>query len=62
MEKYNQKKYDDKWKSKNREHSNYLKGRTAARSFIRNRATLSDVEELRGLLDEREEKLKKSGQ
>ena len=41
-----------------KEKSNYLKIRSAARSFIRNRATLEDVEELRMLLNERESLLK----
>ena len=41
-----------------KEHSNYLKMRSAARSFIRNRATLEDVKEMEKMLNERESLLK----
>ncbi|HAA5511172.1 TPA_asm: hypothetical protein GF844_13110 [Listeria monocytogenes] len=34
------------WQDKNKEHANYLKSRSAARSFIKNKATLEDLEEL----------------
>ncbi|MDB2124858.1 hypothetical protein [Clostridium paraputrificum] len=37
---------DKRWREKNREHANYLKNRTSARCFIRNKATLEDIEEL----------------
>ena len=43
---------------KKKELSNYLKARTSARSFIRNRATLEDIKELRTMLNERESLLK----
>ncbi|KOM97065.1 hypothetical protein ACP49_16150 [Clostridium botulinum] len=46
------------WENKNREYASYLKSRSSARSFIRNKATLEDIEEFRGLLKEREESLK----
>ncbi|MBN3398170.1 hypothetical protein [Clostridium botulinum] len=46
------------WEKKNREYASYLKSRSSARSFIRNKATLEDIEELRNLLKEREESLK----
>ncbi|APC82208.1 hypothetical protein [Clostridium botulinum] len=46
------------WEKKNREYASYLKSRSSARSFIRNKATLEDIEELRNLLKEREELLK----
>ncbi|WP_077445965.1 hypothetical protein [Listeria monocytogenes] len=39
-------KANKEWQSKNKEHSNYLKSRSAARSFIKNKATLEDLEEL----------------
>lgn len=48
---------NQKWEKKNREHASYLKSRSSARSFIRNKATLEDIEELRALLNKREEKL-----
>lgn len=41
-----------------KEKSNYLKMRSAARSFIRNKAELDDIEELRTMLNERESLLK----
>lgn len=50
-----------KWRESNpkvKEHSNYLKMRSAARSFIRNRAEEEDIEELRKMLNERESLLK----
>lgn len=44
---------DKRWKEKNREHRNYLTGRGAARSFIRNKATKEDLLELKALIEER---------
>ena len=41
-----QKKATKKWAEKNREHSNYLKYRSCAKTFINNRATLEDLEDL----------------
>ncbi|MDO5027447.1 MAG: hypothetical protein Q4E50_06420 [Tissierellia bacterium] len=49
---------DKKWIEKNKEHRRYLSARGAARSFIRNRATLEDLEELEGLIEERRKVLK----
>ncbi|MBA4509916.1 hypothetical protein H1057_18015 [Clostridium sporogenes] len=46
------------WEKKNREYASYLKSRSSARSFIRNKATAEDIEEFRDLLKEREELLK----
>ena len=43
---------------KAKDHSNYLKMRSAARSFIRNRATLEDIKEMEKMLNERESLLK----
>ncbi|MFP5528660.1 hypothetical protein ACLGL1_09400 [Peptococcus simiae] len=45
---------DKKWAQKNREHRNYLSSRTAARSFIRKRATAEDLAELKDLIALRE--------
>lgn len=53
-----QRKADKRWREKNRDHANYLRNRTSARCFIRNRATLEDIEELKLLMEEREEALK----
>jgi len=44
-----------RWEAKNKEYSNYLKQRSAARSFIKNKATKEDIEEFKRLLDEREQ-------
>ncbi|WP_251860377.1 hypothetical protein [Clostridium sp. Marseille-Q2269] len=49
---------NQKWEEKNREHASYLKSRSSARSFIRNKATLEDLEELQKLIEERKELLK----
>ena len=54
-----QRKADKRWREKNREHANYLKNRTSARCFIRNKATLEDIEELKELLRVRAEVLSK---
>ncbi|WP_183128070.1 hypothetical protein [Clostridium autoethanogenum] len=49
---------NQKWENKNREYASYLKSRSSARSFIRNKATLEDLEELKELIKVREELLK----
>ncbi|AQP77603.1 hypothetical protein AF926_11560 [Listeria monocytogenes] len=41
------------WQEKNKEHANYLKSRSAARSFIKKKATLLDLEELEELIKHR---------
>lgn len=43
---------------KAKDHSNYLKMRSAARSFIRNRATLEDIKEMEKMLNVQESLLK----
>lgn len=45
---------DKRWKEKNKEHRNYLTYRGIARSFIKNKATMEDLEELKQLIEERE--------
>ncbi|ENA2764860.1 hypothetical protein ABF129_003064 [Listeria monocytogenes] len=40
------------WQEKNKEHANYLKSRSAARSFIKKKATLEDLKELEKLIIE----------
>ncbi|EAA0327042.1 hypothetical protein ATT32_01030 [Listeria monocytogenes] len=47
-----QMKANKNWQEKNKEHANYLKSRSAARSFIKNKATLEDLEELEQLIKE----------
>ncbi|EEI83478.1 hypothetical protein [Anaerococcus tetradius] len=46
-----------KWQDKNREYTRYLNARSAARGFIRNRATLEDLEELKNMIEEKEKEL-----
>ena len=42
------------WAERNREHRNYLSARTSARSFIRNKATNSDLDELKEIIAKKE--------
>lgn len=49
---------DKRWNEKNKERRNYLGQRSSARSFIRNKATLEDIEELESLIFERKKKLR----
>ena len=44
-------KANKKWTDENREHANYLKARSAARSFLRNKATKEDLEEFKELIE-----------
>lgn len=46
-----------KWQEKNREKARYLRNRSTARSFIRNQATLEDIEELEKLIADRRNQL-----
>ncbi|MGL5086718.1 MAG: hypothetical protein ACRC68_13520 [Clostridium sp.] len=46
-----------KWQDKNKDYSNYLKSRSSARGFIKNKATLEDLEELESLIKTRRENL-----
>ena len=54
-----QKKADDKWRKENKEHATYLRSRSSARSFIRNKATKEDLQELENLIKARREELNK---
>lgn len=49
---------NQKWENKNREYASYLKSRSSARSFIRNKSTLEDLEELKELIRIRKESLR----
>lgn len=42
-----------RWQEKNREKTKYLRNRSTARSFIKNQATLEDIEELKQLMKTR---------
>lgn len=44
---------DKKWYDKNKEHKQYLNYRSTSRSFIRNKATKEDLDELEMLIEER---------
>lgn len=57
MKKKTQTEANKKWQEKNKEYSNYLKSRSTSRSFIRNKATLEDIEELEELIKIRREVL-----
>ncbi|WP_282804538.1 hypothetical protein [Clostridium tetani] len=46
-----------KWQENNRERARYLRDRSTSRSFIRNKASLEDLEELKQLIKEREKNL-----
>jgi len=52
-------KANKKWDSNNRERTRYLNARSGARGFIKNKSTIEDLEELKGLIKQREEELKK---
>lgn len=47
-----------KWKEKNRDRQRIYQNRSAARRFIREMASLEDLEELKGLIHTREQELK----
>ncbi|EPY2281822.1 hypothetical protein [Clostridium sporogenes] len=61
MEKSKQTIANQNWEKKNREYASYLKSRSSARSFIRNKASVEDLEELQKLIEERKELLKQEG-
>lgn len=46
-----------KWQEKNKERSKYLQHRSSARGFIRNKATLEDLDELEMLITQRRSEL-----
>lgn len=48
---------DKKWTARNKEYKGYLKYRLTAHIFIKNKATLEDLEELKQLIKERESML-----
>ena len=51
--KKSQLKANKKWADENRSHANYLNNRSAAKSFIRNKATQDDLIELKKLIEEK---------
>lgn len=48
-----------KWQEKNKEKAKYLSDRSRARSFIKNKATLEDLEQLEEFIKNRREELNK---
>ena len=46
-----------RYRDKNKEHRNYLSSRSAARSFIKNKATIDDLTELESLIQKRKDEL-----
>ncbi|AEB77204.1 hypothetical protein ADU80_00015 (plasmid) [Clostridium botulinum] len=59
METNKQTEANKKWQEKNRERTRYLRDRSTARSFIKNKATLEDLKELKQLIKEKENSLRK---
>ncbi len=51
---------DRRWAEANREHKRYLTARSSARSFIRTKAKLDDLDELSAMIDERRAELEKT--
>ena len=58
-EKNKQTEANKKWQVQNKEYSNYLKARSTARGFIKNRATMEDLAEILKLVAERRQELEK---
>ncbi|MFD1418478.1 hypothetical protein [Companilactobacillus keshanensis] len=52
------KKANKKWDEKNKERTKYINSHSQARVFIRRYATIDDIEELRRLLNDKENELK----
>lgn len=48
-----------KWQEKNKERAKYLSDRSMARSFLKNRVTIEDIEEFEEILKNRKEILSK---
>lgn len=46
-----------KWQEKNKDRAKYLSNRSRARSFIRNQATIEDIQEFTLLIAERKKSL-----
>ncbi|MGM0240224.1 hypothetical protein [Enterococcus sp. AZ103] len=53
-EKNSQTEANKRWQEKNKKHASYLSDRSRSRSFIKNKATLEDLDELKSLIIERE--------
>lgn len=53
MEKSKQTIANQKWEANNKSYASYLKSRSSARSFIKNKATPEDLDEFSKLINER---------
>ncbi|MGM0341651.1 hypothetical protein [Enterococcus sp. AZ007] len=49
-----------RWQEKNKEHAKYLSNRSRSRSFIKKQATIEDIKELEGLIEQRKKDLSES--
>ena len=54
-----QERANKKWAENNKAYSSYLKSRSSARSFIKNKATMEDLAEFLTLIAERRQELEK---
>ncbi|AKP03662.1 MULTISPECIES: hypothetical protein [Companilactobacillus] len=52
-----QKRANEKWHRNHRERANYIAMRSSARSFIRKKSTLEDLEELQNIIENRRKEL-----
>ncbi|MCH4008017.1 hypothetical protein [Companilactobacillus sp.] len=52
-----QKRANEKWHRKNRKRANYIAMRSSARSFIRKKSTLEDLDELEKIIKSRRTEL-----
>ena len=46
-----------RWQQNNRERARYLRDRSTSRSFIKNKAQIEDLEELKEIMEERKKNL-----
>lgn len=52
-----QKRANEKWHKNHRERANYIAMRSSARSFIRKKSILEDLEELQNIIENRRKEL-----
>ena len=52
-----QKRANEKWHKNHRDRANYIAMRSSARSFIRKKSTLDDLEELQNIIENRRREL-----
>jgi len=52
-----QKRANEKWHRNHRDRANYIAMRSSARSFIRKKSTLDDLEELEAIITDRRKEL-----